>query len=110
MGLEQTTQNYPRIYIFGGHIDRVVKQLDRLYEFGPTQVFTYVSDIESGRAMLKMALDNLTMEEINRGLERVEHLTNRKRVCPWPTEFAQICTANDEDWHDIKGYYEQRSA
>lgn len=106
MGLEQKTQNCLKVLTFDGHIDRVVNHLDKLYEFGPTQVFTYVTDAENGRTMLKKVLNSLTIEEINRGLKRIEILENRKRVCPWPKEFAQICIANDDDWLDIKNYYE----
>ncbi len=109
MGLEQSNQNYQKVFAFVGHISRVIGRLDRLYEFGPTCIFTHVSDIQSGHTLFQKALSNLTIEEINRGLTRIENLGNRKRVCPWPTEFAQICIVSDDDWPDIQSYYELKA-
>ncbi|HEY9017567.1 hypothetical protein [Thiomicrospira sp.] len=107
MGLELKNQDCTKVYNFGGHISRVIKHLDNLYEFGPTCVFAYVSDVESSRVLFDKALSSLTIEEINRGLERIETLKNRKRVSPWPTDFSQACIASDDVWSEIKTYYEQ---
>ncbi len=97
---------------FKGHIERVIEKLDKLYEFGPTSLFMFASGMDEVGvcAMFNDAMDDLTVTDISRGLARIECLSNRKRVCPWPTEFAQICMADDADWHDLKGCFEQRIA
>jgi len=97
------------LIMFNGHIERVVSKLDQMYEFGPTSLFMFASDDQDAHAMFRGAINQLSILDLNRGLSRLERL-NRKRVCPWPVEFVQICIADEADWHDLRGCFEQRTA
>lgn len=108
MELQQNmNKSTQKVHEFNPHVDRVIRALDDIYEFGISALFTYAATEENGINALKKILDKTAPPLVNQGLRRLRDLEQRKRVCPWPVEFEKICVVSDEDWIEMKGNFER---
>jgi hypothetical protein len=91
---------------FSGHVKRLIRELDELYEFGPTDYYGRFSTMEQCYQDFHKAVSGLTAEEISAGLERLRQI-DRKRVSPESREIFLIFTASDGQWKNMQHKFER---
>jgi len=100
----ETTMN--TVIPFSGHIKRLIKELDGLYEFGPTDYYGRFSSMQQCYEDFQKSVSGLTAEDISVGLERLRQI-ERKRVSPESQELFVIFTASEEKWNDMRHKFER---
>lgn len=88
------------------HVYRVFQVFDRLYQFGATDYFARFLGVDEGYRIFSESLKGLSVEEISRGIERVESLENRKPVFPDGRAFFNLCVMSDQEFYDQRYLYE----
>lgn len=91
---------------FSGHVKRLIRELDDLYEFGPTDYYGRFSTMQQCYQDFHNAVSGLTAEEISAGLDRLKQI-DRKRVSPESRELFMIFTASDVQWVNMKHKFER---
>lgn len=92
----------------GLSVRRVIKTLDQLYEFGPSRYYGWLKTIDDAFFEFEASISDLTIDEINLGISRIEAIDPRKRISPLPEDFSKICTASDSSWNEIQENYKDK--
>lgn len=87
----RTTVASRKIVPCTGAVVRVIKLLDELYVFGPTEYYSRFRSMEECVQDYMDVLGGLSLEQIKRGIARIHELDSKK-VHPNPSEIKAIFT------------------
>ncbi|WP_130537742.1 hypothetical protein [Thiomicrorhabdus indica] len=88
------------------HVYRVFQIFDNLYQFGATDYFARFLGVEEGYRIFSEALKGVSIASINKGVERVKLLENRKPVFPDSKAFFKLCVMSDQEFSENRYLYE----